>query len=174
MPPAPLLSVNFAGKIWRLSGGRTGLHTSSMGTYRSSLWPRALLTFCMALMALIFVSIAVQPSSSHPGTAPGYIAFGSILAAIWILLLIRLLNARLVVTKEGLTWHSIIRTRKMSWDDIQDVRTVHVAGLAPWYNPLVTTSSRLVRIDTVIGPRSHADSVVTAIRNSQTSVSGRR
>ena len=143
-----------------------------MGTYRSSRGPRVLVTFVGTLMALIFVSIAIQPNASHPGTAPGDIAFGIILAAIWIVLLVRQLNARLVVTEDGLTWHSAFRIRRIAWDDIQDVRTVHVAGLAPWYSPLVTTSSRPIRIDTVIGPRSHADRVVAAIRNSRTSVSG--
>jgi Bacterial PH domain len=142
-----------------------------MGTYRSSRGPRVLVTFVGALMALIFASIAIQPNASHPGTAPGYIALGSLLAAIWIILLVRQLNARLVVTEDGLTWHSAIRTRRIAWDDIQDVRTVHVAGLTPWYSPLVTTGGRPIRIDTVIGPRSHADHVVIAIRNSRTSVS---
>ena len=46
-----------------------------MRTYRNPRWALVTQTVLMTLMALIFVSIAIQPGpAGHPGTAPGYLA----------------------------------------------------------------------------------------------------
>jgi hypothetical protein len=125
-------------------------------------------------MALIGVSIAVHPGNAqHPGTAPGYIAFGSVLAAACILMLAGQLASRLVVTGQGLTWRYMARTRSVAWAEIQDVRAVPASGRGPWYSPGIKVSDRLIRINSVIGPRRYTESIVTEIRAAWSAASPR-
>lgn len=125
-------------------------------------------------MALIGVSIAIHPGNTgHPGTAPGYIAFGSVLAALLILLLAGELASRLVVTEQGLTWRYVTRTRSIAWAEIQDVLVAPAASLGPWYSPGIKASDRLIRINSVIGPRRYTESIVTEIREAWSAASPR-
>lgn len=128
----------------------------------------------MTLMALIGVSIAIHPGNAgHPGTAPGYIAFGSVLTALFILMLAGQLASRLVVTEQGLTWRYLTRTRSIAWAEIQDVLLVPASGLGPWYSPSIKASDRLIRINSVIGPRRYTESIVTEIREAWSAASPR-
>lgn len=117
----------------------------------------------MSFMALIGVSIAVQPDARHPGTAPGYIACGSVIAALFLSMIVVQLTARLVVTAQGLTWRSMMRTRSIAWHDIQDVLVVPASSMGRWYSPAVKTEGRLMRINSVIGPRRYTEHVVAAV-----------
>ena len=142
-----------------------------MKTYRSPRWALAIHVFVSSVMALIGVNIAVHPGNAgHPGTAPGFIAVGCALATGFIFLLIRQLNARLVVTEHGLTWHSMARTRNVSWIDIRDVLTVPSPAIGAWYNPAIKTGDKLIRIDSVSGPRRYTERIVTALRDSRLEV----
>jgi hypothetical protein len=136
-----------------------------MRTYRNPRWALVTQTVLMTLMALIFVSIAIQPGpAGHPGTAPGYIAFGSVGAAIFILMIVGQLASRLVVTEEGLTWRIMTRARSVAWADIQDVLVVPTNALGLYYSPGVKANGRLMRINSVIGPRRYTRQVVAEIR----------
>lgn len=93
-------------------------------------------------MALIGVSIAVHPGNmGHPGTPPGYIAFGIIITALCILTVTGQLTSRLVVTADGLAWRVWLRTRSIAWIDIQDVLVV--PGSRGWYSPGVKADGKL-------------------------------
>jgi Bacterial PH domain len=135
-----------------------------MRTYRNPKWALVTQVGLTSFMALIGVSIAVHPGQAgHPGTAPGYIAFGSFIAALFLFMIVAQVASRLVVTEEGLTWRSMVRTRSIAWDDIQDVVVVPAASMGPWYSPAVKTGGRLVRINSVIGPRRYTGRVVAAV-----------
>jgi len=118
-------------------------------------------------MALIGVSIAIQPDAQHPGTAPGYIAFGTVIAAACIFLAVAQLTSRLLVTGHGLTWRSMMRTRSICWVDIDDVLVVRANSAGPWYSPGVMTGGRLTRVNSVIGPRRYTENIVEAIRQAR-------
>ncbi|MBO0822264.1 MAG: PH domain-containing protein [Actinobacteria bacterium] len=125
-------------------------------------------------MALIGVGIAIHPGErGHPGTAPGYIAFGSVLAALLILLLVGELASRLVLTEQGLTWRYVTRTRSIAWAEIQDVLVVPASGLGPRYSPGIKADDRLIRINSVIGPRRYTERIVTEIRDAWSAASPR-
>jgi hypothetical protein len=114
-------------------------------------------------MALIGVSIAIHPGNTgHPGTAPGYIAFGIVITALCICVVTSQLTSRLVVTAKGLSWRVMLRTRSIPWLDIQDVLVV--SGSRGWHSPGVKTDGKLVRINAVIGSRRYTERIVTAIR----------
>lgn len=115
-------------------------------------------------MALIGLSISIQPGN-HPGTAPGYIAFGAVIVAVFFLLIVCQLTNRVVVTEQGLTWRNMMRTRSVTWPEIQDVQTVTAASAGPWYSPAIRANGKLIRISSLIGPRRYTESVVTEIRN---------
>ncbi len=88
-------------------------------------WAKVIHVIGGSLMALIGVSIAIHPGNTgHPGTAPGYIAFGIIITALCIFIVTGQLTSRLVVTADGLTWRVWLRTRSLTWTDIQDVLVV--------------------------------------------------
>lgn len=124
-------------------------------------------------MALIGVSIAIEPGNAdHPGTAPGYIAFGSAIAALFILLTVAQVTARLIVGAYGLTWGSVMRTRSVPWADIQDVVIVPTSGMGPWYRPAIRSGGRLIRIQGVAGSHRYIESIVAAISDAQLSASG--
>ena len=136
-----------------------------MKTYRNPRWSLVTQALLITLMALIGVSIAIHPGNEgHPGTAPGYIAFGSVLAALFMLMLVGLLASRLVVTGQGLTWRYLTRTRSIAWAEIQDVLVVPASGLGPWYSPGIKANDRLIRINSVTGPRRYTERIVTEIR----------
>jgi hypothetical protein len=117
------------------------------------------------LMALIGVSIAVQPGNSdHAGTAPGYIAFGSAIAALFILLAVAQVTARLIVGEHGLTWGSMMRTRSVLWADIQDVLIVPAGS---WYRPAIRSGGKLIRIQGVGGSHRYIESIVAAINDAK-------
>ena len=117
-------------------------------------------------MALIGVSIAIHPADTdRPGTAPGYIAFGTILAAFCMFFAVVQVSSRLVVTGDGLTWRVWLRTRSIAWADIQDVLVV--ASFRGWYCPGVKADGKLVRINAVVGPRRYNERIVTAIRDAR-------
>jgi Bacterial PH domain len=119
-------------------------------------------------MALIGVSIAVHPGNAgHPGTAPGYIAFGSILVAAFAFMIVGQLTTRLIVTEHGLTWRNFLRTRSIAWSDIQDVLVVPAQALGRYYSPGIKADGRWMRINSVIGPRRYTETIVTAIRDAQ-------
>jgi hypothetical protein len=119
-------------------------------------------------MALIGVSIAVHPGSpGHPGTAPGYIAVGSILAAVAVFMIVVQLMARLTVTEHGLAWRSFLRTKSIAWSDIQDVLVVPAKTIGRYYSPGIKVDGRWMRISSVIGPRRYTETIVTAIRDAQ-------
>jgi hypothetical protein len=116
-------------------------------------------------MALIAVSIAVHPgNANHSGTAPGYIAFGSILAAIFSFMIVGQLASRLVVTQQGLAWRYYLQSRSIAWADIQDVLVLPANALGRYYSPGIETGGRLIRINSVIGPRRYTETIVSAIR----------
>jgi hypothetical protein len=138
-----------------------------MQAYRNPSWAAAIQTVLWAFMALIGVSIAVQPAPDRPGTAPGYIAFGTVIAAACIFLAVAQLTSRLVVTGNGLTWRSWMRTRTIDWADIDDVLVVRAHSAGRWYSPGVTTRGRLTRINSVIGPRRYTENIVEAIRQAR-------
>ncbi|HXW44741.1 MAG TPA: PH domain-containing protein [Streptosporangiaceae bacterium] len=139
-----------------------------MQVYRSPRWALAIQTVVLSLMALIGVSIAFHPGdASHPGTAPGYIAFGIIIAAACIVLLIAQLTSRLVVTGHGLTWRSMMRTRSIGWADIDDILVVWANSAGPWYSPGVRAGGRLTKVNSVIGPRRYTQNIVEAIRQAR-------
>jgi hypothetical protein len=139
-----------------------------MQTYRNPRWSLVAQAILGSFMALIGVSVAVHPgNAAHPGTAPGYIASGCATAAACIAVIVGQLMSRLAVTKDGLSWRSMVRTRSLRWADIQDVLVVPAASFGPWYSPGVRSDGRLIRINSVIGPRRYTEKVVTAIRDAQ-------
>jgi Bacterial PH domain len=117
----------------------------------------------MSFMALIGLSIAIQPAN-HPGTAPGYIAVGSVIAGAFIVAIVALLTNRLVVTEHALTWRNLGRTRSVAWADVQDVLVVPANALGRYYSPAIKAHGRLIRINSVIGPRRYTRRVVAEIR----------
>jgi hypothetical protein len=136
-----------------------------MRTYRSPLWALVIQTTLAGLMALLALSIAIHPGSTgHPGTAPGYIAFGAALAAIMIFVAVGQIRSRLVVSELGLSWRYVMRTRSVPWADIQDVLVVPAAGLGSYCSPAVKVGGNLVRINSVVGPRRYTEHIVSAIR----------
>jgi hypothetical protein len=119
-------------------------------------------------MALIGISIAIHPGNAdHPGTAPGYVAFGSLLTAGITFAFVGELTSRLAVTDHGLTWRYWMRTKSVAWADIQDVIVMPAASFGPWCSPGVRTAGRLMRINSVIGPRRYTEKIVTAIRETR-------
>ena len=120
------------------------------------------------LLVLIGVGFAVHPGrASHPGPAPGYIAFGSILVAAGVFMIVVQLMARLVVTGHGLSWRSFLRTRSIAWGDIEDVLVVPAKAVGRYYSPGIEVGGRCLRIDSVIGPRRYTETIVSAIRDAQ-------
>jgi hypothetical protein len=137
-------------------------------TYRNPRWALVIQVGVSTLMALIGVSIAVHPGKAgHPGTAPGYIAFGSIVAAACIFMMVGQLANRLVVTEHGLTWRNYLRIRSIAWADIDDVLVVPANAFGRYYSPSIKAAGRSIRIDSVIGPRRYTETVVAAIRDAQ-------
>jgi PH (Pleckstrin Homology) domain-containing protein len=126
-------------------------------------------TFLLSAMALIGLSIAIQPGSS-PGTAPGYIAFGGVIVAVFIFLMACQLTNRLVVTEQGLTWRNMMRTRTVAWADVQDVLTVTASSVGRWYSPAVKANGKLIRISSVMASRRRIESIVTDIRRARVEV----
>ncbi len=117
-------------------------------------------------MALIGVSIALHPGNTgHPGTAPGYIAFGIVVTALCIFAVAGQLTSRLVVTADGLTWRVWLRIRSIAWTDIQDVLVV--PGSGGWYSPGIKADGKLIRINAVTGSRRYSERIVTAIRDAR-------
>ena len=145
----------------RPGGGWT--HNSVMQTYRSPRWALVIQTILLAFMALIALSIAIQPNAGRPGTAPGYIAFGTALAASIIFVAVGQIRSRLVVTELGLSWRYVMRTRSVPWTDIQDVLAVPAASHGPYYSPGIKVGGKLVRINSVVGPRRYTERIVAAI-----------
>jgi hypothetical protein len=144
------------------------LHNQPVQTYRNPRWSLVIHVVLSTFMALIGVSIAVDPGNAgHPGTAPGYIAFGSILAAAFVFLIFGQLTTRLIVTEHGLTWRNFLRTRSIAWSDIQDVLVVPAKALGRYYSPGIKADGRWMRINSVIGPRRYTETIVTAIRDAQ-------
>jgi Bacterial PH domain len=132
-------------------------------TYGIPGWAKVIHVIVGSLMALIGVSIAIHPGNTgHPGTAPGYIAFGIIITALCIFAVTSQLTSRLVVTPEGLTWRVMLRTRSIAWADIQDVLVV--PGSRGWHSLGVKAEGKLMRINAVIGSRRYTERIVTAIR----------
>lgn len=139
-----------------------------MQTYRNPRWSLVIQVILSTLMALIGVSIAVHPGNAgHPGTAPGYIAFGSILAAAFIFMIVCQLTTRLIVTEHGLTWRNFLRTKSIAWSEIQDVRVVRASTLGRYYSPSIKADGRWLRINSVIGPHRYIETIVTGIRDAQ-------
>jgi hypothetical protein len=142
-----------------------------MGTYRNPRWALVTQTFLMSAMALIGLSIAIQPGSAgHPGTAPGYIAFGGVIVAVFVFLIVCQLTNRLVVTEQGLTWRSMMRTKSVAWADVQDVLTVTASSVGRWSSPAVKANGKLIRINSVIASRRRIESIVTDIRRARVEV----
>jgi len=136
-----------------------------MGTYRYPAWASAVHVVLGSFMALIGVSIAIQPgNSAHSGTAPGYIAVGSVIAAVFILLTVVQVTERLIVGEHGLTWGWMLRTRTVPWADIQDVLIVSAGS---WYRPAIRSGGKLIRIQGVAGPRRYIEGIVAAISDAQ-------
>jgi hypothetical protein len=139
-----------------------------MRTYRYPPWATAAHVVLASLMALIGVSIAIQPGNSdHSGTAPGYIACGSAIAALFILLAVVQVTSRFIVGEHGLTWGSVVRTRSVRWADIQDVLIVRASGTGSWYRPAIRSGGRLIRIQGVAGSHRYIESIVAAISDAQ-------
>ena len=139
---------------------------SRMRTYRNARWALVTQTFLMSGMALIGVSIAIHPGrADHPGTAPGYIAFGAVIVAVLIFFVVCQLTNRLVVTEQGLTWRNMMRIRTVAWADVQDVLIVGASSRGPWYSPAVKVNGKLIRIGSVIASRRRVESIVTDIRS---------
>jgi Bacterial PH domain len=139
-----------------------------MKTYRNPRWALVIQVVLSTFMALICVSIAVHPGNAgNAGTAPGYIAFGSILAAACIFMIFGQLVTRLIVSEHGLTWRSFLRTRSIAWSDIQDVLVVPANALGRYYSPGIKAGGRWIRINSVIGPRRYTETIVTAIRDAR-------
>jgi hypothetical protein len=135
-------------------------------TYGIPGWAKAIHVIAGSLMALIGVSIAIHPGNAgHPGTAPGYIAFGIVIAVLCIFIVTGQLASRLVVTADGLTWRVWLRTRSIAWPDIQDVLVV--PGSGGWYSPGVKVDGKLTRINAVNGSRRYTERIVTAIRDAR-------
>jgi hypothetical protein len=129
-----------------------------MGTYQDPAWARAVQVVLAFLMALIGVSIAVQPGNSdHAGTVPGYVAFGSAFAVVFILLAVAQVTAGLIVGEHGLTWGWMLRIRSVRWTDIQDVLIVPAAGMGSWYRPAIRSGGKLIRIQGVGGSRRYIE-----------------
>jgi hypothetical protein len=119
-------------------------------------------------MALIGVSIAVHPGNAgHPGTAPSYIAFGSILAAVFVFMIVVQLMARLIVTEHGLSWRSFLRTRSIAWSEIQDVLVAPAKSIGRCYSPGIKVDGKWMRISSVNGPRRYTETIVSAIRDAE-------
>ena len=136
-----------------------------MGTYRSPLWALVIQTTLAGLMALIGVSIAIHPGNTgHPGTAPGYIAFGAAVAAIMIFVAVGQIRSRLVVSELGLSWRYVMRTRSVPWADIQDVLVMPAGRFGSYRSPAIKVGGNLVRINSVVGPRRYTERIVSAIR----------
>jgi Bacterial PH domain len=137
-------------------------------TYRNPRWALVIQGVLSTFMALIGVTIAVHPGNAgHPGTAPGYIAFGSILTTACIFMTVGQLMSRLIVTEHGLTWRNFLRTRSVAWTDVQEVLVVPANALGRYYSPSIKAAGRSIRINCVIGPRRYTEAVVAAIRDAQ-------
>jgi hypothetical protein len=139
-----------------------------MQTYRNPPWSLVIIAIGLTLMAVIGVSIAIDPGDAgQSGTAPGYIACGSVVAAGCILLIVGQFASRLVVTEQGLTWRYFLRTKSIAWADVQDVLTVPASAAGRYYSPGVKAGGRLIRINCVIGQRRYTESIVAAIREAR-------
>ena len=131
-------------------------------------------TLLMSGMALIGLSIAIHPGSAgHPGTAPGYIACGGVIVAVFIFLMVCQLTNRLVVTEQRLTWRNMMRTSSVAWADVQDVLTVTASSAGRWYSPAVKTNGKLIRINSVMASRRRVESIVTDIRSTRAEIISR-
>jgi hypothetical protein len=117
----------------------------------------------MSFMALIGLSIAIQPGN-HPGTAPGYIAVGSVIVGFFIVAIVAQLTNRLVVAEHALTWRNLGRTRSVEWVDVQDVLVVPASAVGRYYSPGIKAHGRLMRINSVIGPRRYTNEIVAEMR----------
>jgi hypothetical protein len=138
----------------------------SVQTYGIPRWAKVLHVIGGSFLALIGVGVALHPGNTgHPGTAPGYIAFGIVVTALCVLVVTGQLTSRLVVTADGLTWRVMLRTRSIAWADVHDVLVVASSG--GWYSPGVKTDGKLIRIKAVIGSRRYAERIVTAIRDAR-------
>lgn len=126
-----------------------------------------------SLMVLIGVSFAIQPGNSgHSGTAPGYIAAGSAVAALFVMLAVVQVTARLIVGEHGLTWGWVMRTRSVPWADIQDVLIVPASGMGSWYRPAIRSGGRLIRIQGVAGSHRYIEDIVAVISDARLRASG--
>jgi len=149
------------------------MHDLLVRTYRSPAWARAIHLVLGSVMALVGVSIAIQPGNSgHSGTAPGYIAVGSAIAALFVLLAVVQVTARLIVGEDGLTWGWVMRTRGIPWADIQDVLIVPASGMGSWYRPAIRSGGRLIRIQGVAGSRRYIAGIVAVISDARLCASG--
>lgn len=107
--------------------------------------------------------IAVHPGNTgHPGTAPGYIACGSVIAAGCVFMVVGQLVSRLIVTGDGLSWRYLLGTRSVARADIDEVRIVPARSVGRWYSPAVRSGGRVIWINSVIGSRRCVERVVTA------------
>lgn len=137
-----------------------------MRTYRNARSALVIQTFLLSGMALIGLSIAIHPGSAgHSGTAPGYIAFGGVIVAIFIFLIVCQLTNRLVVTEQGVIWRNMVRIRTVAWADVQDVLTVTASSAGRWYSPAIKVNGKVIRIGSVIASRRRVESIVTDIRS---------
>ena len=90
----------------------------SVQTYGIPGWAKVIHVIGGSLMAFVGIRIALHPGNTgHPGTAPGYIAFGIIITALCIFTVTGQLTSCLVVTADGLSWSVWLRTRSVAWTD---------------------------------------------------------
>jgi hypothetical protein len=94
------------------------------------------------------------------------------IAALFVLLAVAQVTARLIVGEHGLTWGSVMRTRSVPWADIQDVLIVPASGMGSWYRPAITSGGRLIRIQGVAGSHRYIEGLVVAIGDARLRASG--
>jgi hypothetical protein len=102
---------------------------SSTATYRSA-WSNALLAGCCLLFVLI--GIAMLLSSGPDGVDVGGRVLGLSLAVIFGAFAWRALRAGITVNDDGVTVHTVFRTRRVPWDAIGAFRVGGSWSVVPW------------------------------------------
>ncbi|HEY2638267.1 MAG TPA: PH domain-containing protein [Streptosporangiaceae bacterium] len=139
-----------------------------MQIYRSS--PPQDIVPCIAGVVLGIIGVAYLAT---PGPyKPLDVTVGVLFAAAGVAIFLNQVKSRLVVGDEGLTYGNLFRTRRIGWADVHGVEVCSGNSLGPWYSARVDTGMGRVRINSVLGTRSHLELVAAAIRSAQPALEG--
>jgi hypothetical protein len=148
----------------RALAANISVHNSPVQTYRSSIWLDVVGCVIAPLTLLACgIGVAVDPGGQgDPGTAPGYIVSGVVIGAVGIFFAVTQVTTRLVVNEHGLAWRYFLRTKTVSWDDVEDVEVLPSGSGA--YCAGIRTRPGLIAIKSVNGSELHAQTIVEALK----------